>query len=129
MAGGRPTKMTTETIGKLESAFLLGCTDREACLFADIHPDTLYKYCKDNPEFSDRKELLKEDPVFKARQSVIDNMKNDGNLALKFLERKKKDEFSVRQEHEHSGSINKETDEELDNRIKSLMGGLDADSD
>ena len=107
MGAGRPTKMTEEVIGKLESAFLLGCTDREACLFADIHPDTLYAYCVKHPEFSDRKELLKEDPIFKARQSVIDNMKEDGNLALKYLERKKKDEFSVKQELEHSTPTDK----------------------
>ncbi len=100
--GGRPTKMTPNVLGKLEEAFAFGCTDVEACLFADINPDTLYSYCKKNPKFSERKEFLKETPILLARQSVIRDMQLDGNLALKYLERKKKDEFSLKQEHEHS---------------------------
>lgn len=110
MAGGRPTKMTESTIGKLEQAFAFGCTDKEACLFANINPDTLYSYCKKNPEFSERKELLKETPIMKAKKSVVDNLENDPVLALKYLERKKKDEFSLKSEHEvTAGTDNKWT--------------------
>lgn len=102
MAGGRPTKMTPDTVKKLEEAFLMGCSDLEACLFADISKQTLYTYQEKNPEFVDRKQMLKENPVMIARQSVIRDMKGDGTLALKYLERKKKSEFSVKQELEHS---------------------------
>lgn len=102
MPAGRPTKMTEETVKKLEEAFLLGCSDLEACLYADISKQTLYNYQDKHPEFVDRKERLKENPVFVARRAVISEMKEDGNLALKYLERKKKDEFSIKQEHELS---------------------------
>lgn len=95
---GRPTVMTPEIVNKLEEAFLLGCTDLEACLFADISKQTLYNYQEKNPEFVDRKEMLKETPVFKARKSVVDSVSTDPDLALKFLERKKKDEFSLKSE-------------------------------
>lgn len=71
MPGGRPTKMTTETVKKLEEAFLLGCTDAEACLFADISKQTLYNYQDNNPEFVDRKETLKKNPVLKARAVIL----------------------------------------------------------
>lgn len=98
MAGGRPTKMTPETVKKLEEAFLMGCSDLEACLFAAISKQTLYTYQDKNPSFIDRKKILKENPVMIARQSVIRDMKEDGNLALKYLERKKKNEFSVKSE-------------------------------
>lgn len=98
MAGGRPTIVTDEVILKLEEAFALGCTDLEACFFAKISKSTLYNYQDKNPEFLERKEALKESPVLLARQSVIKEMQTDGNLALKFLERKKKDEFGVRTE-------------------------------
>lgn len=95
---GRPTKITKMVLRKLEEAFLLGCTDREACFCAGIMPSTLYEYCKKNTEFSERKELLKEQPVFKARKSVVGALESNPDLALKFLERKKKDEFSLRSE-------------------------------
>jgi hypothetical protein len=77
MAGGRPTKMTPETIGKLEQAFLMGCTDLEACFFADISKDVLYDYQGKHPEFADRKERLKSNPVMTARQAMLDLMKSE----------------------------------------------------
>lgn len=94
---GRPTLMTENTLQKLEEAFLLGCTDEEACFYADIGKSTLYNYQNDHPEFVERKEQLKNNPIFLARKSVIEGFSNH-ELALKFLERKKKDEFSLRQE-------------------------------
>lgn len=94
----RPTVMTKEIIDKLEYAFSLGCSDNEACLHAGIAPKTLYNYQEKNPEFLQRKQLLKDSPIFLARQSVLKGLKNDPDLALKFLERRKKDEFSVKSE-------------------------------
>jgi hypothetical protein len=95
---GRPTLMTEDTLKKLEDAFMLGCTDLEACLAADISTTTLYNYQNEHPEFVERKATLKENPIKIARVSVIKQMTEDGDLALKFLERKKKDEFSLRTE-------------------------------
>lgn len=95
---GRATIMTPEIIAKLEHAFLLGCTDLEACFYADIGKTTLYQYQENNPDFTERKELLKNNPLFIARKSVIDKMVDDGDLALKYLERKAKDEFSTKSE-------------------------------
>lgn len=97
---GRPTSMTTEVIDKLEYAFSLGCSDNEACLHAGIAPATLYKYQEENPKFTERKHLLKDSPIFLARQSVLKGLKDDPDLALKFLERRKKDEFSTKTENE-----------------------------
>jgi hypothetical protein len=81
--------MTPETVGKLEQAFLLGCTDIEACFAADISRDTLYEYIKKNPEFADRKERLKQNPIFKARSVVVDSLTNgDITSAHKVIDRK-----------------------------------------
>lgn len=98
MPGGRPTVFSDEVLQLLEDAFKMGCTDEEACLNADISTSSLYNYQNDHPEFLERKKILKETPVFIARKSVIKDMENDGNLALKYLERKKKNEFSVKSE-------------------------------
>jgi hypothetical protein len=97
---GRPTKFTPQTIAKLEEAFLLGCSDIEACLFADVSKTALYNYQHANPAFVDRKELLKKSPTFRARRSVINALEDDPDLALKYLERKEKAEFSTREERE-----------------------------
>lgn len=95
---GRPTVMTKHTIDKLEAAFCMGCTDHEACLYANINPATLYLYQKSNPDFIDRKEFLKETIILHARDSVSKGVKSDYKFALDFLARKRKDEFSLRTE-------------------------------
>jgi len=94
---GRPTKMTKQRLGKLREAFLWGCTDSEACLYAGIHPDTLYEYQKKNVEYSEQKNVLKSNPVLLARKTVVDALTSDPKLALRFLERKASDEFSLKQ--------------------------------
>lgn len=94
----RPTIMTPEVIAKLEEAFAWGCTDIEACLWAEIDARTLYKYQERNPEFVQRKEALKETPVLLARKSVVNKLRLDPRLSMDYLSRKKKDEFSQRSE-------------------------------
>lgn len=98
MPAGRPTKMTPETVKKLEEAFAIGASDGEACFYADITRQTLTTYQNENPKFLDRKNALKERPVLLARQSVVKGLEADPALALKYLERRKKDEFGLRHE-------------------------------
>lgn len=96
---GRPTKMTSDTLAKLEQAFSLGCSDLEACIFADIHPTVLYRFQERNPEFRERKEMLKQKLVLKARNVIAQALENkDENTAKWYLERKARDEFSTKQE-------------------------------
>lgn len=95
---GRPTAVTDEVIAKLEEAFAWGCSDIEACLWADIAPATLYKHQERHPEFAERKAELKEKPIMIARKSVVTSLSKDSRLAMDFLSRKKKDEFSTKSE-------------------------------
>lgn len=96
---GRPTVMTKTMIGKLEMLFAQGLSDREACLVANISPSTLYDYCNENPEFAERKELLKEQPKITAKLNVAEAIeKKDIDMSKWYLERKAKDEFSTKQE-------------------------------
>lgn len=95
----RPTVMTPEVIAKLEEAFAWGCSDVEACLWADIAPATLYKYQEKNPEFAERKDALKQTVILKSRKVVVNAVeRGDRDTAKWILERKKKDEFSTRNE-------------------------------
>ena len=96
---GRPTVMTEEVLRKLEYAFMRGLTDVEACLYADIGTTTLYNYCEENPEFRDRKEMLKEQVKTQAKLNVAEAIDNkDIDISKWYLERKAKDEFSTKQE-------------------------------
>ena len=95
--------MTEDTISKLCEAFALGCTDREAALYADISPSVLYRYQEAHPEFRERKQTLKERPVLKARAAVMDSLESENEkeralMARWYLEHKKGDEFSTRAE-------------------------------
>ena len=96
---GRKTVMTPEVVNKLEQAFSLGCSDMEACLYADISKQTLYDYQAKNPSFADRKAMLKEKLILKARSVISHALQNeDEDTAKWYLERKCKKEFSTRQE-------------------------------
>ena len=96
---GRPTKVTPEVVTKLEQAFSMGCTDEEACLFADISRMSLQRYQEAHPSFRDRKALLKQKLVLKARSVIAEALnRKDENTAKWYLERKAKKEFSTRQE-------------------------------
>jgi len=97
----RPSEMTPEKVKKLEEAFALDCTIEEACFFADISKPTYYSRIEKKPELLIRFEALRQNPVLLARQSVIKNMQKNGELALKYLERKKKNEFTPKTEVEH----------------------------
>lgn len=99
--GGRPLfdgKSEELVIQKLEEAFAFGASDLEACFYADISKTALYEYQKKHPSFQERKEKLKERPILLARQSVVSGLKDSPELALKFLERKRKSEFALRSE-------------------------------
>ena len=96
MPAGRPTKMTPETVNKLEEAFLWGCSDAEACLYAGITKPTLYRYEEANEGFRDRKAVLKSSPVMLARKiQYSDLLGGDKNIAQKVLERKEGKKMSV----------------------------------
>lgn len=95
---GRPSKLTPETIIRLEEAFKMGCGDIEACLFADISSSSFYSYQQANPKFLERKNELKQNPILKARAEVIRGIQGNPEFSLKVLERIKKDEFSLKQD-------------------------------
>lgn len=95
---GRRTVMTKKVLDNLKEAFLLDCTDEEACAKAGIGTTTLYRYLKQNPEFRDKIQAWKQNMFLIARKSMARDIETDGKLALAYMERKKKDEFSPRQE-------------------------------
>ena len=96
--GGRPTVMTPAMVNKLEEGFLKGLSDAECCLYCGISKQTLYDYCNKHPEFTDRKEDLKKQPAVQAKLNILEAL-NDGDKDISkwYLERKSRDEFSLKQ--------------------------------
>lgn len=94
---GRPTKMTPETVNKLEQAFINGATDEEACFYAGISKQCLYNYQDKNPEYVDRKSLLKQSLSLRAKNVVAKSIES-GNVqdAKWHLERKNSEEYSTK---------------------------------
>jgi len=121
---GRPSKITPELLTKLEEGFMMSLTDEECCLYCDINPVTLYRYIEKNPAFSKRKEILKRTPNIQAKSNWVKEIKKGAyNSSKEWLERKAKDEFSLKREIEQSWDLNlnlnlaEASDEELDKYI------------
>lgn len=104
---GRPRKITKEVVGKLEYAFMKGFNISEACDYAAISRDTYYEKLKQSKEFSDRMERAKTNLQRKAKLNLAEAIES-GNLdeSKYYLERKCKNEFSVKQEINVAGEIN-----------------------
>ena len=92
---GRPTVMTDLTLQKLRFAFILGCTDSEACFLSGICDATLYNYQNEHPEFLEEKEALKNYKKIRARITILRYI-NHPEMAKWYLELKANTEFSRR---------------------------------
>lgn len=127
---GRPPVIDKDVLNKLETSYSMGCTDSEACLFANISKQTLYNYQDKHPEFVERKEMLKKKLVLKARSVIADALnKKDEKTAQWYLERKCKDEFSTKQEIGGNVSVQKVfiTKEDEKNALEHINGILKDD--
>ena len=119
----RPTVMTPEVIAKLEYWFSKGFSDSEACLYANISKDSLYRYIDVHPGFWDRKELLKDQPKLKAKLNITEKIdEGDDYNSRWYLERKSKDEFSLKVENDNN-NLNADVTENLDEEQKKKLAG------
>jgi len=127
---GRPKIIDDLKLQKLREAFMKGFTDVEACLYVGIAPATLYNYCNDNPKFLEEKEYLKEQPKIKAKLNLEDAIQNgDKDISKWYLERKSRNEFSLKQEIDLGNKDDKSLAIDLTGltteQIKELLDGKD----
>ena len=101
---GRPRKITPAVLEKLEEGFTWGYTDKEACLHADIHPATLYHYCEKNPDFSERKEVLKKQPNMLAKKNIFAKLYYGDDHTSKWQLEKRDRDYNPKQQLDHSSS-------------------------
>ncbi len=95
--GGRPPTVTDQEVAKLEQAFAIGANVTEALNYAKISRDAYYRFLKKNPTFRNKFDELRTTPVLKALQTVYNNLDHPDS-AKWLLERRRRDEYSTRQE-------------------------------
>ena len=96
---GRPPVVTADVVCKLELGFAKGLNKTECCEFAGIGRTAFYDYLKENPEFANKIEVLQSHPAMRAKINIADRLeKGDIELSQWYLERKCRDEFSIKQE-------------------------------
>lgn len=118
--GGRPSVMTDDVIQKLKEAFLIGATNDEACLFSGIAPATLYTHINANKEFSENISKWKQDPVLKAKRTIVENL-DDPKISQWYLEKKKRDEFGEIKKIELETIDNKFAEMSVEEKAKKLL--------
>lgn len=92
-SGAKP-KMTPEVLAKIEQAFSLGCNDKEACFSAGISVECLRAFQRNNPLWMERKALLKEKMVLKAKAVIAHALNQlDVQTAKWYLEKQCREEF------------------------------------
>lgn len=97
---GKNKIITEEVQGMLETAFLIGCTDKEAVAYVNkrgvkLAESTFYNFIKDNPEFAEKRETLKKNPTLRAKNTVYENLK-DVKVAMWYLEKHCSEQFKTR---------------------------------
>lgn len=118
--------MTPIIIDKLREAFMMGCSDREACVYANIANQTLYNYQQKHPEFLDQKTTYKTNPLLKARKTIFDNL-GEIKTAQWYMERKEGQEalFDVKTESNLCSAEQKKSDEKLINDLTEMLECLE----
>jgi len=110
---------------KLLQAWSVGGSDQEAAAHAEISDSSLCQFLKSHPDISKQKQQLKEKPVLSARSTLHKAIAGgDGALALKYLERKRKQEFSTLQEVK--SDIHMETSDPETETLKNDIAGINA---
>lgn len=96
---GRPAKLDNEEIrAKLLAMSLLDTTVEMMCKHAGVSETAYYEYIKKHPEFLEEIDENRSMPYKTAVETVNKAIATDPKIALAYLERKHKDEYSPRRE-------------------------------
>ena len=86
-AGTNKIQDDPKLLAVLVDGFSKGYTDAEACFAAGISKFVLYAYIDMFPEFGERKEELKRNPILTAKTRVVSQLKDDTSTSKWYLER------------------------------------------
>ena len=102
---GSPTKMTPHTAQLLREAFSMDCTIAEACIYANISRTTFYTWKEEDPELFDTFDALRDSVALKARKKIAKDVDTSFDNAMRYMAKKKPDEFGDKMKLEHSGGV------------------------
>lgn len=104
------TVVTGEVLKLLEYYFTMGLTDEQACYKAKIKVNTFYNYCRENPEWADLRNVLKDDTVINAKIQVAEKVKakDDGYTKMVYTQEKMRDRASVKVSMGSTETVNEE---------------------
>lgn len=125
---GRPLfdgKDIDRVLGKLEDAFANGCTDGEACLYADISKEMLINFYVKCPEFYQRRKELRDFPVLTARTTVMSGLKKDPKLAWEYLRKVRQDEFGDKVVNVNVDLNDKQLDDMSEDELRMRIGKIE----
>jgi hypothetical protein len=94
-----PKNLDEDRLALFMEAIEAGAEIYEACVYSKIKSKEYIAHCNANPGWAEEIAKLNILPIVEGRISLRKGVKCSPSLALKYLERKKKDEFSLRQEH------------------------------
>ena len=99
--------ITEPTVRQFDEAFMMGMTDREACLYVGVAYSTFTSWLDRNEEYRTRKEELKLHPKLLVKKTLYGSLKkNEIDTAKWYAERKMKDEgFNAKQEIDLTSNI------------------------
>lgn len=100
-----PHALTATAKKKIIQAFEHDANVTQACRFAGIDRGTLYKHWDANPEFKEECRIAKDWAMFSIQMPMMKQAKKNGFLALKILERRKRNHFALKVENENNENI------------------------
>jgi len=107
-------------VERLIEVFKLDGTIEEARFYAGITEIQWKYFVKLHPEFYTIKEIISQYPALKARKEVVEGI-DDFDKGLKYLERKRKKEWSPRIEQEQIGPIKHEIEKKEKDKIDDIL--------
>ncbi|MDE2233373.1 MAG: hypothetical protein KGJ90_04665 [Patescibacteria group bacterium] len=100
--GGRPIALDPAALMVIEDSLRSGATITRALQNAMISRTAWNTFNELNPDYKSRAEMLMQGAISRAEKTLTEALKHDPELALKYLERKLPDEYSLKERIQHS---------------------------
>lgn len=118
--------VSDDKLKAVREAVAIGASFKEICYYADVPEDALKKFLEQNPRVSESLDLLAQRPILRARQTLDKAIGEDPAMALRFLERKRPEEFApsstVRTQH----TVQHKLDPAAERKLGELAAQLNA---
>jgi hypothetical protein len=108
---------------KCKEVWAIGGTDEEAAFYAETSTASISRYLTAHPDVAEIRNRLKEKPVLKARQTVVQKLGESYANAMDYLSRKRKAEFGGATGNVTAVQINVQGLSEHQQKLLSILEG------